>query len=530
MHDLVPLLLSYARNIWRFRWYMFIEAWVVCLLGWYIVWSIPNQYQTSARIFVDTRSMLQPMLKDIAYTSQVEEQVNIMMQTILNRNNIEKVLRATDLDLTVKNDSDLALLIESVTKRIEIHRSTARNIYSISFTHEDPKTAKAVVDSVRELFVEESIGATRQDTSRAQKFLDDQIQAHEQRLEAAEDRLKEFKRSNVGLMPAAGQDYYARLQKAVSELQEEKLKYSEVVNRRDELKRQLLGEEPAFGLATAKQQSPKSLALNARIDGMQVRLDQMLLQFTERHPDVIALQNTIKELQAQLEEEKKKKPDKGTIAPDLEAGPVYQRMKLTLGEAEAEVASLQARTQEFQKRVHKLEQLVDTVPKVEADLSKLNRDYDITKRNYEALLVQRERAKISQDVEESKEKVQFHTIEDAVVPKVPIWPNRALLLTVVLLGGSGLGVAFAFFMSRIRPTFDSRRLLAKTVGFPVLGSISRVFTPKERLRRNLSFAYFGVGAVALFGVFLGLQLILKSNMTATSLESDTLQSISSPKT
>ena len=64
----------------------------------------------------------------------------------------------------------------------------------------------------------------------------------------AENRLAAFKQQNVGVMPGTGNTYYAQLEAASGQLQQMRQVYAEVQNRRNELERQLKGEEPTYGL------------------------------------------------------------------------------------------------------------------------------------------------------------------------------------------------------------------------------------------------------------------------------------------
>lgn len=520
MHELLPMIMSYVRGIWRYRWLLLIQSWIICLAGWYVVMALPNQYQTSAKVFVDTQSVLRPLLQGIAVHSNIEEQVQLMTERMLSRPNLEKVIRATDLDLNITDESGMDGLANNLKSRMEVRRCGGRNLYCIKFTHENPQLAKDVVQSMLTLFVESSLGASRQDTNKAQQFFDEQIRKYEARLEAAENRLKEFKRKNVGLMPSSGQDYYQRLQNANAELKAANLKLTEATRRRDELRRQISGEEPSFGFGTGSQpKSAKVAAIESRIESLRTRLDSLLLQYTERHPDIVALKNTIEQLETQKAQVIKNQSTSASPfdpPPDVEVNPVYQRMKIALSEAEAQVATMRVRRREFESRVRKLEKLVDTVPKVEADLAKLNRDYDITKRNYEAFLARRESASISQDVEQKTDDVQFKIVEPPRVPRRPVAPNRPLFLTAVLLGGLGLGVGLAFFLSQIRPTYDSKRTLSQAVGLPVLGSVSMVLSNKAKLRRNLSYVYYGVTLAALIVLFAGIQVSLFVEAQSTS--------------
>ena len=65
MNEIIEQLLGYLRGIWRNRWYAMVCAWLVCLLGWTVVFILPDQYEVSARVIVDTQTILQPLLKGL---------------------------------------------------------------------------------------------------------------------------------------------------------------------------------------------------------------------------------------------------------------------------------------------------------------------------------------------------------------------------------------------------------------------------------------------------------------------------------
>jgi uncharacterized protein involved in exopolysaccharide biosynthesis len=50
------MLTQYLRAAWRRRWMGVIVAWLVCGAGWVGVYLIPNQYDSTARLFVDAES------------------------------------------------------------------------------------------------------------------------------------------------------------------------------------------------------------------------------------------------------------------------------------------------------------------------------------------------------------------------------------------------------------------------------------------------------------------------------------------
>ena len=207
----------------------------------------------------------------------------------------------------------------------------------------------------------------------------------------------------------------------------------------------------------------------------------MLLKYTDQHPDVIALKAVIAQLEAKKAQEQKAT---GAVRHEqaLELNPVYQRMKIALSEADVDVATLRTQRNEQQQQVAELRKRVDTIPEVEANLSRLNRDYNVTKAQYEALVKRRESARLSEQAEQSSDDIKFRVIEPPMVPLNPIGPKRVLLLTIVLFGAFAAGGALAFVLSQLRPVFITRQTLREITGLPILGSVNQAWGPKEERR------------------------------------------------
>ena len=130
MSDVYQEILRYIGSIWRRRWYAIAIAWLICGAGWTTVASLPDRYESSARIYVDMDTMLGPVMRGIAVEMNLLDQIDIMRRTLLSRPNLEKILLMTDLDLTVKNDQDKERLIDSLAHRINIVQQ-GRNLFEI---------------------------------------------------------------------------------------------------------------------------------------------------------------------------------------------------------------------------------------------------------------------------------------------------------------------------------------------------------------------------------------------------------------
>ena len=477
--ELLTTIEAHARGMWRYRWRAVVLTWTVSVIGWIAVYLMPPVYQASSRVYVDTENALRPLLQGIAASSNVMNEVTVVTREMLSRPNLAEVARATDLDLRANTDEDFEGLLNSLRDRIQV-TGNRDNIFTISFQDPNREKAVSVVDSLVTTFVEKSLGADRNEASQAQSFLREQIADYEARLTAAEDRLARFKRDNVAYMPDQTGDYFVRLQAAETEIEATRSRLRLSEERRAELLRQLEGEEPVFGIMPSDPAG--SGYTDAKIRELEGQLAELRLQYTDKHPRIGQILDTIELLKQQKEEDRVASvmsPGAGIDGNPLELNPVYQNMRIQLTNTEVEIASLRAELRQQQKQVADLKTLVDTIPQVEAELGRLNRDYDVVKAKYEQLLGQLETANIGEDVEDSIDDVKFRIIDPPFAGLTPAGPKRQLLLAGVLVLSLGLGGALTFLLNQLRPVFFTGRSVTAITGLPVLGSVSLLLSPKD---------------------------------------------------
>lgn len=526
MHEIVRQLLSYLRGMWQYRWYGVAVSWLVCVVGWVVVVLLPNQYEANARVYVDTQSVLKPLLAGLAVQPNIDQQIAMMSRTLISRPNLERVIRMSDLDIKLKTNEERERLIDVLSKEIKLGGTGRDNLYTITYSATKPEEAKRVVQSLLTIFVEGSLGDKRKDADSAKRFIDEQIKLYEQKLVAAENALKEFKRQNMGIMPSQGRDFVAKLQEAQARLTQARMELREAENSRDAFKKQigavqegiqepdLLAErEGAVGAGTAAENFRASPELEKRIEGLKQKLDTLQLSFTDRHPDVIATKRVLEQLEAQKKEEiaklKKELESKKASASSLSSraarasgtNPVLQQLAVSLAESEAAVAALRSRVSEFEQQYNELKKGANAVPQVEADLVQLNRDYEVNKKNYETLLARRESAQLSGEMESNAGVMDFRIVDPPRVPPTPVAPKRPLLMWLVLAVGVGAGVALTFLMSQVRPVFNDRGTLQDFVNLPILGTVSMKWTERDVRRQRRGVAALAVSIGSLFGSF-----------------------------
>lgn len=509
MDELISQISTIAKGMWKYRWLGLLVAWVFTGIGTFVVLSVPDKYEATARIFVDTQSILKPLMSGLAVQPNVEQQVMMLSRTLISRPNVEKLMRMADLDLKSQSKSDQDALIDGLMKSLEIRNVGRDNLYVLSYRDTSPERAKRVVQSLVSIFVESSLGDTRKDSNTAKQFIDEQIKSYVTRLEEAESRLKEFKVRNIALQNADGTDMVGQLSAVSSQVSQARLELREAENARDAARRQLDAEKSESANITSRsllQESALSIStpeIDARIDAQKRNLDGLLQRFTDQHPDVAGARRLITELEALKLKEVQALRKAAMANPAAGAGNslAYQELNRMLATSEVQVAALRARVGEYEARFNRARELMKTAPQIEAEFTQLNRDYDINKKNYNDLVARRESATLSGDLESAAGVADFRLIDPPRASPKPVAPNRLLLMPLALLAALGAGLAVAFIASQLRAVFYDARSLREKVGLPLLGVVTLVLDEGSVRRERSDLKKFlgaSGGLVAIF--------------------------------
>jgi polysaccharide chain length determinant protein (PEP-CTERM system associated) len=483
---LVDQVLPYLRSAWYYRWQAAAIAWIVALGGWTAVHLMPNRYEAHARVFVDTQSMLRPLLTGLAVQPNTDQVVAMMSRTLISRVNVEKVVQMADLGRQNPDEQDQ--LIGRLTRELTIRSAGRENLYTISYSDRDRERAKRVVHSLLTIFVEGSVGDKRRDSDSARLFIEEQLRSYSEKLVAAENAVSDFKRKHQGLMPGEGRDFFAALNEAKAAHRKASLELKEAVNSRDAIKQQIAGEARPASQAQDMAAAPQS-ELDLRILALEQKLDGLRLAYTEQHPDIVAHLRMIEQLRAQkAAEEREKKPAPGELARSAARTipgqrSLYEQLMVSLATAEANVAAMRARVAEHEIRYNELQAAANALPQIDAEYKQLTRDYEVIRARYDKLLERREQAQISGAVEASDAGMGFRIIDPPQVPLAPSAPDRPRLMTIVLLAALGCGFGFAFLMTQLKITFDDERKLREASGLTVLGSVPMRLNDQQRKRR-----------------------------------------------
>lgn len=510
MREAVEFLVSEVRSAWRFRRVAIICAWVVCVFGWIAVLLIPGRYDTSARVYVDTTSVLRPLLEGLAVEPRTSSEVEMVRRVLLSRPRLEKVIDETALSGRANSQLARASLLNELSSGIRLTGDPQSHLYTIVYGDHDPKVSYEVVQNLLEAFLGQAVGEKRSDSENAQKFLIAQLAEYEKRLSESERKLAEFKRQNVGFMPDDRGGYFERLQREMQEVDRLEAERTVALNKRHELRSKLLG-----GEGTSSTPGSVETSVDARIVEVRTRLEELLLQYTEEHPDVVALKETIAALEAQRAREiEALRANRNALgsARSSSTSLVLQNLQIALNDAELAIAATDSQLADHRARSRELRGMMNVLPEVEAELARLTRDYSSNQTQYQQLLQRLDSARLTEEADRSED-LKVKVIDPPVLPVFPASPKRGLLILGVLMAGLAAAGGLAWLLGQLKPVFTNLRELRKSVDVPVLGSVSQLQAdPRSGLRGWLSLGGYAAALSAL--VFVCAILFLLQNQAA----------------
>ncbi len=503
MSNLQALIRRYTLGVWRWRWLVAGLAWLICLAGWAGVTMIPNQFEANARLYVDADAVLTPLLQGVALDNSPANQLDMLQRTLLSRPNLERLISKTDLELQVRSPASEERLVASLAQSIKITPQT-RNLFTISYRNTHPKLAYDVVQTVLAIFVESKAGTNRSDMENARQFLDQQIGNYERKLRQMEAQRAAFNAKYLDLLPDqnGGASRLDIARGAVGTLTET-LKQARL---REELAKQQLAATPATVNADAESfaalagaQAPAALAQPRSCD----ELDSARVRFTDQNPTVVTLR-------AQCEEDRKHMPGgargvarSGRSVPN----PVAEKLRLQIFDLEAAIASLTQQIADKTAERDRLDSIARGAPGIQAQYTDMTRDYDVLRKNYQELIERREAMRLAAAADTDAEKVKLQVVDPPQLPRIPVAPNRMLLISAVLPVGLGAAIAMALLLQQFDTSIHTVEEL-RDLGLPVVGGVSMVGAGMSRSRWVANATGFAAALLLLGAIYGGLLMRL----------------------
>ncbi|WP_188235804.1 XrtA system polysaccharide chain length determinant [Sphingopyxis sp. LK2115] len=481
-------------SVWTRRWLVLAVAWGICILGWLAIASIPNRYDSRARLLVDVNEIL----PDEAQVGGGRAQIDQIRETLTSARNMEKVAATTGLLPAGASERDRANAVAMLQKNIKVVPQQD-NIFEITSSiavgslsdADNAKLASGVLDSLITVFRDDQLRGGRMNAREGLKFLDAQIADREKALREVEARRAAFEAQNIGLVPGGAGSPAQRVEAARAEL--------------GQIDSQLVAAQAQLAAANGQLAStPATIpgvggvgggVARQQLAGAQNELSAMRSRgLTDAHPDVIALKSQIASLKAQADRE-------GTGGSGGVQNPAYASLAAMRAERQATVSALSARKSQLTSDIARITAQQIQNPGIAAEYDRINGEYTALKAQYDKLLAQREQVRLRGEVQTETDAIRIELLDPPSKPTSPAAPNRPLFLTLVLLAGIGGGIGVAFGLSQVRTSYATAARLERASGLPVIGSITEVLTPERQVDRRKKLVWLAGGGAALVGLY-----------------------------
>jgi polysaccharide chain length determinant protein (PEP-CTERM system associated) len=514
MHNWKVLFHTYLSGAWHYRWAAMAVTWVVCLLGWAALAVMPNQFQAVAKIYVDTDTMMAPLLRGLTVSTDPDQQVSVMLNTLLTRPNLEQVVRLTAPAGANISTPDMAREVQRLQENITLKPLGTKNLYEMAYTNKNPNKALSVSQSLLSIFVDSNIGTGHRALQGATAFLDDKVAEYENLVREAEQRRAAFRQANLDVLSnsVTPEQARAQIEKARQDVGAAQARLGSLRAQLAAIPKIIFIDGPGPVILSSADSAGRSGSLLQRLsDGKQL-LIELRSRFTDDHPDVKAAKRQVEQLQAEVAAT----PAAGAQGTGNQSisNPVYVQTQGKMSDAMTEVAFQQQKLNDALQAMEASKKMTARGIEISTKFADLDRDYDLVHKTYQELLTRRESARISQSVNDQQSAVTVRIVEPPRKAPFPVAPNRPLINSLILLAGIAAGLATAIGLAISAGRFYAKEQLSH-FDYPIIGVITRLPRVGDASTARAAYMVLGGSFLVLMAGYIGVLTILDATFRGT---------------
>jgi protein tyrosine kinase modulator len=507
--------LSVARAVWKNK-ALAIGIWLaVTALTVLVVRRMAAIYSAETLILVESQKIPEKLVASTV-NAELQDRIATIREEVLSSTRLQSLIDKYDLYKERRKSSTRAEIIDMMRKdtRIELERGWTRNqpgAFRVSYQGPRPETVAAVVNEIANFFIQKNLQAREEQATGTSDFLKSQLAGAKKTLEEQELKLSEYKRAHPGELPQQENSLLTTLgalrtqlqgnQDAVSRAQANKAMADNTLTS-SEATLLMLKRAVSQGSSTRAQAPPSQSNGGAQpskeSDILRPKLAELRSRYLDSYPDVKEMKERLEQA---LRAEREQQPETARIPPPGATGADTRNQqkseeewlaslpeadaKLILGEEQhlaalraqqaAAAKELEARSADRQAilaEIASCEARISRLPIREQEMAGIERDYQISKANYEQILKSDFSANMATDMEKRQKAEQFTVLDPARIPEKPAKPMRLLWYAAGTLFGLLLSIAAVFIQELRRNVILGEWELSPDI--TVLGRIPRL--------------------------------------------------------
>ena len=486
---------EYLKILRRRKWLLILPIIAVTTAVAYVVYRLPDVYESETLIVVRPSNLPTSVVTGVTEDTMTR-QLTAINQVVTSRSSLQPLVEKYELYRVERGRGEpMESVIDEMRNNIRVAVNTSRNDitngFNIAYRYRDPRIAQAITAELASKYINVQTAEDVNRNTAAKRFIDDQVAQAQEAVAAIDKQRSEFMTSKVGQLPSEAQ---ALLNQLTGLREEQKALMTEVGRLQDRRAASanqlaLLQQQKEVDIVTVAENltDPKTtpawsllVSRKAQLDGELTRLKQ---EYKEKHPDVIAKQEEVKQVQDQMDlmisewkDKIKAKEARLKANPSAQLNAVQNEIKLIDGEIKRQQGLLV----QNETNIASLVTRINNVPGVEVQLSAIERDYQTKKGALDQLLLQQQRITLNKDAATQQQGEGIEVVDPANLPSKPVAPKRLMLSSV----GLGVGLALGLLLIAV---FEGPRLLTiqnvedarHYTGLPVLLSVPELLTPQE---------------------------------------------------
>ncbi|WP_321495909.1 GNVR domain-containing protein [uncultured Desulfobacter sp.] len=486
----------------RGRWFLIIPLCITLTVGLGLTLTAKKTYEASTLILVQPQRVPTAYIRSVV-SSSIGERLSTISQQVLSRSNLEQIIEQFGLyqDGEGMYQEDK---IEGVRKRISVKIERARDgaeAFSISFTGSEPQRVMRIANTLASYFMDENVKVREAQAIGTSEFLDAELEKTKKRLEEKEQKLAEFRSKYLGGLPDELETNLRTMDRIQKEMTDKSMLLRELNNSISQLDSQIRSITSANDGSGTNPDDFQNFDFDeplqgddAALNAAEAKYKELLLRYTEKHPDVKKLKKIIEKLKKNISDEKEQDQSSEGAREDVlpnagwdPAAPLREkRAQLAL-----EAKNLQAEISTIQERMKIYQQRVEETPKRELEIQSLKRDYSNIQGVYNSLLDRKLEAELSVNMEKKQKGEQFRILDYARLPEKPISPNVKMMFLLSVAGGFGFGGVLLLIKEWLNFSVIHRNDQIETVlGLTILASIPLLEKTGDRRKKGFEWIIF----------------------------------------
>jgi len=462
---------------------------------------LPKKFRADSTVFIE-KSVINNLVKGLAITPEVDDQLRVLKYALLSRGLITQVLQDLDMDTIHTDEADLQALVSDLQQRTSI-QVKGKELFKVSITDSDPKFAQNYINTLVNSYVEGNLSGKREETYGANRFLNDQLTHFKKKLDEAEDAIIAFRKEKGIFLSQDDSGNLADLKAYQKQIEEIGITLNTLKAKKKKLTAQLTQLEPTIAIFSEKQRDD-------RIKYLDATLQTMLLTYTENYPDVIQLKSELESLRKRAAQP----VEEGSFSDEMMvANPVYQDVQQKMLDLDAEIGALSSQRKSLEDILEQRKSALQNVPLNQKQLAVLSQERDSYRKIYQELLLRLGQAEVSKQMEISDKTTTFRIVDPAYLPIWPVFPNMPRMILMSIVAGIGVGAGLVLLLEQMKGSLRSVEDLVLS-GLPVIGVIPVIVDSAAKVAvRRKDFALIALTIVYCGGVMslLVFELILKGN-------------------